>query len=88
MSDANLWRAEPFFAWWMSMIPVQISTSDTLIVTLTDQAQRPTKQWRHSRGLDLLKAQIKSGTPGIIVRKIPNPKPPALVKFIFTSVRS
>jgi hypothetical protein len=66
---------EPFWEWWVSMFPpVRIHSTDTLIVSLSDWARLPMLANRGFRGLDLLKAELKRGVPGVIIRKPPAPQ--------------
>jgi hypothetical protein len=60
---------EPFWRWWANMLPVRVCTADTLTPILTDSARLPLNTKRGFRGLDLLRAEIKSGRPGVILRR-------------------
>ena len=73
----HVWMTEPFmqhWEWWVTMLePVSVRATDVLNVTLIDQARGPVRTWQRYRGLDQLKARIKAGELGVIIRRIPNP---------------
>jgi hypothetical protein len=59
---------EPFWEFWANALPVQVQAEDALSLTLTERARLPIVAKQGFRGLDLLRAEIKAGRPGIIIR--------------------
>jgi hypothetical protein len=68
---------EPLWHWWQRMMqeiePVRLQASDTLRLVISDRSTLPVQVQRKGyRGLDHLKAQIKNGVPGVILRRTPS----------------
>jgi hypothetical protein len=65
--------SEPFmhhWQWWAMMTEtICVQASDTLRVVISDYTKLPMNVSKGYRGLDALRAEIKNGRPGIIIRR-------------------